>query len=127
MKPIRVSKISRKKLLDHIVEVEGQLKKVVGSWRQQRQLIQMQGAALKRLLDGFRPVPGTRKARSRWLARKELAAFRKLAPPSEPIAEGTVKKGGQNEKPSTPRPAPPKGQGGSSEGLVPADQLSPPA
>lgn len=31
--------------------------------------------------------------------------------PSDPIREGTVKKGGQNPKPITPRPAPPRGQG----------------
>lgn len=33
------------------------------------------------------------------------------AEPPRDITEGTVKKGGQNSRPTTPRPAPPKGTG----------------
>lgn len=36
--------------------------------------------------------------------------------PSEPIHEGKVKKGGQNPRPTTPRPAPPQGQSVMGEG-----------
>ncbi len=42
------------------------------------------------------------------------------------IREGTIKKGGQNPRPSTPRPAPPEGQGGSSPvGASVIDRLLP--
>lgn len=45
---------------------------------------------------------------------KKMAA-KKEAPPCDDFVEGTVKKGGVNEPPTTPRPPPPVGQGEKTE------------
>jgi len=64
-------KVQRRSLWQHIEKRDRETRSLV-------QLCQVQNAALKLLLDGFREVPFTKKCRSRWVGQDEIASLRKL-------------------------------------------------
>jgi hypothetical protein len=78
-------KIQRRSLWQHIEKRDREMRDLV-------QVIQVQNAALKLLLDGFRDVPFTKKCRSRWVGADEIASLRKLLPMDANAAKAKAKK-----------------------------------